>query len=94
MKEWVILRPNWLMDLMKNLLRRDLCEQDAAAQEEMLKHLGIGANRYEQLQAEYRQEGIVGRDILRMVWQSLFPTDVNKQLMQVIKSSQSLQVAT
>ncbi len=85
LREFVILRPTWLMELLKAVFRRDIVDMDMTTQEDTLKQYGISISKFESMRTEYRNEGIVHRDLIRFLWSSQVPAELNKPLLEVAR---------
>ena len=85
LKEWVILRPTWLMDLKKFLFNKDIINMDMTTQEEQLKQYGVTMDKFEAMRVEYKREGILHRDLIKFLWSGQVPAELNKPFLEVIR---------
>lgn len=84
LQNWVVLRPSWLMDLSHSLIRHDAVNIDPSQHEDMMKFLSLTPQRLDCMIKEYREEGIIGRELLRLIWSPFFPSEFNRE--QVLTS--------
>ena len=82
LKEFVFLRPSWIMECLGPIFRHDIKVLDYAV-EESFKQCGIGVNKFESMKQELADEGIVDRDYLKCSLAHMIPTDVNRPLFEV-----------
>ena len=85
LKHYVILRPNWLMDLMKQLFKREQGDLESMGHEEHIKTLQMSQAKLDQMKQDYNSEGIICRDLLRLTWAHLVPLDSTKSLLEVVR---------
>ena len=83
LKDFVIMRPSWLADIVKAFFRHDLDVLDYT-QEDTLRVSTVSQFKFDKLRKEYLETGIVDKDLLKCLWATLVPTEMNKPVMEIL----------
>lgn len=84
LKEFVFLKPEWLLEVLKAIYRHDLLEAQFSPDEYGFKLVGLGANKFDRLKREFLSKGVLDKDYLRCILWPLYPTvDLNKQFLHL-----------
>lgn len=84
LRDFVFLKPEWLLEVFKAIYRHDLLEAQLSPDEYGLKSVGLGANKFDRLKREFLSRGVLDKDYLRCILWPLSPTvDLNKQFLHL-----------
>lgn len=84
LKDFVFLKPEWLLEVFKAIYRHDLLEAHFSPDEYGFKSVGLGANKFDRLKRDFLSRGVLDKDYLRCILWPLFPTvDLNKQFLHL-----------
>ncbi|XP_025080166.1 malignant fibrous histiocytoma-amplified sequence 1 homolog isoform X2 [Pomacea canaliculata] len=83
LKEYVFLRPSWLFDVLKQLLRHDLHSMTFTP-DDSLKAIGFTQVKFERLKKEALVEGVMDRELIKALLVSLLPADLTTPAAEVL----------
>lgn len=82
LKDYVFLRPSWLFDVLKQLLRHDLHSMTFTP-DDSLKAIGFTQVKFERLKKEALVEGVMDRELIKALLVSLLPADLTTPAAEV-----------
>lgn len=84
LKDFVFIRPTWLFDIFRLIMRHDLHTTLDYNQSDSFRSHGFNRTRFQQLKKEFLEDGVVEKDFLKCILCEFVPVQLRHALDEVI----------
>ncbi|KAK2154300.1 hypothetical protein LSH36_271g02017 [Paralvinella palmiformis] len=83
LRDYVFLRPSWLVDVFKAIFRHDIDQLDYSLEESFRQH-NISQPKFEKMINEVVDEATFDRELIKCLWSSVIQSDFNRPVLELL----------